>query len=137
MKVILEVLSALAASMAIVNTEDLQLGPLVRRNSWSLLCRLYHIKDNRDPILISLAHDSNIGVGSECLNRAKGFGADLACLEKGQRRLRLIFLQKLGHGGFDALRGKLCLGALLGHTALGHLGQHCCTHHNSEGGSLA
>lgn len=101
MKVILEVLSALAAAMAIVNTEDLQLGPLVRRNSWSLLCRLYHIKDNRDPILISLAHDSNISIGSESLNRAESFGTNLARLEEGKRALRLILLQQFRHCGFD------------------------------------
>ena len=91
--------------MAIVDTEDLQLGPLISRDSRCFLCWLNHVQDDRDPVLVSFSNDSYISIGSECLDRAKRFRANLTCLEERKGALRLVLLQQLGHCGFDGVGG--------------------------------
>ena len=42
-QVVFEVLGTLTASMSIVDTEDLELGPLVGRDPWLLILGLNHV----------------------------------------------------------------------------------------------
>ena len=68
MEIILEVLGTLATAMAIVDAEYLEFGPFLRGHARSLLCRLYHVEDDRDSIFVSLAYDAYIRVCSEGLD---------------------------------------------------------------------
>ena len=78
--------------MAVVHAEDLQFGPLIRRNPRCLGLWLNHVQNDGNSVLVGLAHRAYVGVGGEGLHRAECFGADLARLEEGKRALRLILL---------------------------------------------
>ena len=111
MQVILKVLSALAATMTIIDAKDLQFRPLIGWNAWRLLRWLDDVQDDRDSILVGLAHDTDVRIGCKCLHRSECFRTDFTCLEEWQCALWLIFLQELRHSSFDALRGHLSLSA--------------------------
>ena len=68
MQVILEVLSALAATMTIIDAKDLQFRPLIGWNAWRLLRWLDDVQDDRDSILVGLAHDTDVRIGCKCLH---------------------------------------------------------------------
>jgi hypothetical protein len=69
-KVVFQVLSTFASSMAIIDPEDLNVGPV--RHYWNLVHRMYHIKNDCYSIFIVLTDQSNIRIGrkrfysSEC-----------------------------------------------------------------------
>ena len=93
MQVVLEILGTLATTMSIVDTKDLQFGPLVGRDPWRLRLGLNHVEDNRDPIFVRLSHCTDVCIGRKGFDRAESFGANLASLEEWKRGLRLILLQ--------------------------------------------
>ena len=68
MEIILEVLGTLATAMAIIDAEYLEFGPFLRGNPRCLLCRLYHVEDDRDSVFVGLSHDAYIRVCSEGLD---------------------------------------------------------------------
>ena len=82
MQVVFEILGAPAASMAVIDAKDLQFRPPVSGDTRSLLCWLDHVENDRDSILVGLAHDANICVSCEGPHHAKGLRADLARLEE-------------------------------------------------------
>ena len=135
-EVVLEVLGALAPAVAIVDAEDLQLGPFVGRDARRLLGRLDHVEDDRDAVFVGLPHDAYVRVGGEGLDRAEGLRADLARLEEGKRALRLILLQQVGDLLLDAFRGHLGLSARPRDVALGLLGEHGGPHYDGESSPL-
>lgn len=102
MQVVLEILGALTATVTIIDSEYLQLGPLFGRYPWAFLLRLDDIKNDRNSVLICFTYGTHICIRCESFDRTKGLGTDLARLKEGQRALRLVFLQKLRHGGLDA-----------------------------------
>lgn len=131
-QVIFEILCALTASMAVVHTKDLQFGPFVSWDTRCLLSRLYNVENDRDPVLVCLSYDSDIGVCSEGLDHAKRLRRDLASLEERQRALRLVLLEELSHLLLDALRSHLSLSACSRYITFGLLGEHSGSHHNCE-----
>ena len=82
MQVVFEIFGAFASSMSIVNAKDLQLWPLISRYPWILCLGLNNVQDNRDPIFVRLAHRADVCIRCKGLDRAEGFGADLARLEE-------------------------------------------------------
>ena len=71
MEGVFEILGALTASMAIVDSEDLQLGPHLGRYSGLLKRGLDHVQNNRNSIFIGLPHCAHIRVRSKGFHRAK------------------------------------------------------------------
>jgi hypothetical protein len=55
-KILLEVLSTLVATMAIVHREDLYLRPVLFSHLWFLCNWLYHIKNNGNPVFVCLSN---------------------------------------------------------------------------------
>ena len=82
-EVVFEVLGALAAPVPVVDAEDLQLGPLLGGDTRHFLRGLDHVEDDRDPVLVCLAHDADVSIRCEGFHRAKGLRAHLTCLEEG------------------------------------------------------
>ena len=135
-EVVLEVLGALASTVAVVDAEDLELRPLVGRDARCLLGRLDYVEDDRDAVLVCLPHDAHICIGGEGLDGTKGLRADLARLEEGKSALRLVFLQQVGDLLLDALRSHLGFSACPWHVTLGLLGEHGGSHHDRESSPL-
>ena len=82
MQVVFEVLGASAASMTVIDAKDLQFRPPVGGDTRSLLCWLDHVQNDRDSILVGLAHDTDICVRREGPHHAERLRADLARLEE-------------------------------------------------------
>ena len=82
MEMITQEITTITSSMSIVNAKDLQLWPLISRYPWILCLGLNNVQDNRDPIFVRLAHRADVCIRCKGLDRAEGFGADLARLEE-------------------------------------------------------
>lgn len=70
-EVLLEILCTLVTAMTIVNSEDLDLWPLLLRNLGLLIGRLDDVEDDGDSVLVGLSHQADVCVGSERLDNAK------------------------------------------------------------------
>ena len=93
MQVILEVLGALTPSMAVIDTENLEFGPLIGWYTRRLLGRLDYVQDDRNSVLVCFPYDSHVRVGSEGLYCAESLGTDLTSLKEGKRALWLVLFQ--------------------------------------------
>jgi hypothetical protein len=72
-QVLLEILSALVSSMAIVNCKDLDLGPLVLPDFGFLADRLNNIQYNCNSVFICFAHQTNVSVCCKALHHSELF----------------------------------------------------------------
>lgn len=79
MQVILEILCTFASTMAIVNAKDLYIRPVL--NNRQLIHRMNYIQNDRYPIFIVLANESNICIGAERFDCSKRLVRDLTILE--------------------------------------------------------
>ena len=73
MKVIFEVFSTFASTVAIIDSEDLKLWPSFSGYTGHFLRWLDHVQDDRNTILVGLAYDADICIGSKSLNRPESF----------------------------------------------------------------
>jgi len=137
MQVVFEVLSAFAASVAIVNAENLQFGPVLARDARLLLGGLNHVQNDRDSVLVSFAHRAHICICGKGFHGTERFRTYFASLEKWQSRLRLIFMKQFGHRGFYTVRSHLRLSANFFTHALRLLWQRRSFHYDAESGPLA
>lgn len=83
-QVLLQVLGTLVASVAIVDREDLDLGPVVLRDLLLLVGWLDHVQDDGNSVLVGLPHETHVGVGCEGLHHSKLLVGCLGVLEVGQ-----------------------------------------------------
>ena len=90
-QVVLEVLCALAPSVAVIHPEYLQFWPLVRRDSRLLLSRLDDVKNDRYSVFVGLSDRADIRIGGEGLHSTECLRAHFTSLEEWQRALWLVF----------------------------------------------
>jgi hypothetical protein len=67
-ELVLEILSALAATVAVENSENLKTRPLLLGNLGALVGWLDDVENDRNPVLIGLSNSSYICVSSECFD---------------------------------------------------------------------
>ena len=136
-KVVFEILSAFASSMAVINTENLQFWPFVRGNFWCFCCRLYYIKNNWYSIFVGFPYNTYICVRCKCFDRTKCLWTNFTSLEEWQGGLRLIFLQELCYSISHLLRCSLCFSPWsLWVLNFRSFWNHHCLHCESKGHSL-
>jgi len=82
--VFLQVLCALVATVAVVHSEYLNLGPLVVWHLVLLVSWLNDVKYDSDPVFVLLPHQSNVSVRRKALDRPKLLVGCLRILKVGQ-----------------------------------------------------
>lgn len=87
-ELVLKILSALAATVAVKNSENLKTRPLLLGNLGVLVGWLDNVENDRNPVLVGLSNSSYICVSSECFDWPKWFLRHFARLKKGQIDLR-------------------------------------------------
>jgi hypothetical protein len=80
-KVLLQILSALVSTMAIVDREYLYLWPIGIWHLWFFGKWLDNIEDNGNPVFIGLSDQTNMGIGGEGSDHAKPLVGCLGVLE--------------------------------------------------------
>ena len=68
MQVIFKVFGTLTTAMTVVNTEDLELWPLLIGDTWHFICRLDHVEDYGNSVFVRLPDDSDIRISCECFH---------------------------------------------------------------------
>jgi hypothetical protein len=79
MQIVFQVLRALAASMAIVDAENLDVRPV--RHHRQLVEGVDNVQNDRYPVLIVLTNQANVGVGREGSHGPKALVGYFAVLE--------------------------------------------------------
>lgn len=79
MQIIFQVLRALAASMAIIDAENLDVWPVGHHRQ--LVEGVDNVQNDRDPVLIVLTNQSDVGVGREGSHGPKALVGYFAVLE--------------------------------------------------------
>ena len=79
MKVVLQILSAFAPSMTVIDTEYLYVGPV--RYCGQLVYWMDNIQNDSYPIFIVLTDESNISIGRKRFHSAKCFVRNLTILK--------------------------------------------------------
>lgn len=74
--------------MAVVDAEDLNVGPICNR--WHLGRRVYHIQDDCNSVLVILPYKANVSVGRETFDRAERLVRDFAILKVGQAEVHRV-----------------------------------------------
>ena len=77
-----QILSALIPSVAIVDSEYLDLGPFLLRKPGLLRTWLDHVEDDGDTIFICLADKSHVRVGRKRSDDPEVLGRYFRCLKK-------------------------------------------------------
>ena len=96
-EMLFQIFCTLVATMAIINSEDLDFWPLVFWEFGLFKLRLDYVKYNRNPIFISFPHQSHMSIGRKRSYHSKLFVSRFRILKHWKTR-RLANLHVIGIG---------------------------------------